>query len=237
MPGFCGCFKVLTVLRSFTGAEVLSMSTDSITVACPSCGTRCRVPGGVLQFKCPKCATVCRIGGSQLPAFTNQVPPTTFFPNVAVGANPSEVPSEPPAEEDSSPKTKMSPNVVISIAAGIAVTLMLIFVVVALAVMSLVKPTGADENESQSAATPVIVYREVDLPESQRQQIYLDMSIAEKKTTGAKIPLPKDSQVGQFVQENLQKVLDRESTLQGLLNDISNEDLQEIMKEGKAKGW
>jgi hypothetical protein len=213
------------------------MSTDSITVACPSCGTRCRVPGGVLQFKCPKCATVCRIGGSQPPAYASQVQPAKFFPTVALSSTPSELPSEPSAEEDSAQKTKMSPNVVISIAAGIAVTLMLIFVMVALAVMSLAKPTGADVSESQPAPLPVIVYREVDLPESQRQQIYLDMSIAQKTTTGAKVPLPKDSQVGQFVQDNLQKVLDRESTLQGLLNDVSDEDLQEIMKEGKAKGW
>jgi hypothetical protein len=196
------------------------------------------------------------------PGFMNQAPAPTNFPNAGfssssfpsnamfpgaavpngnfgagMGANISATPQDSSADDDSAKKPKMNPNVAICIAAGVVMTLMLLFGVVAFAVMSLVEPTVAEVNETEAAPLPVIEYREVDLPESLRQEIYQDMKIAEQTTTGAKVPLPKDSQVGQFVQNNLQKVLDRESTLQGLVNNVSEEDIQEIVKEGKAKGW
>ena len=90
-----------------------------------------------------------------------------------------------------------------------------------------------DENQ----AAEVMAYREVKLPEADRRRIYAQMKSARGMTTESKVPLPRDSQVGQFFQRNMQKVLDREAEMQGIMNKVEPEDVQEIVKEGDAKGW
>ena len=125
------------------------------------------------------------------------------------------------------------------------------FALLALAVgVVLLFPADRSKDDSASVAEPsvaanvsddvlpaVVEYREINLPEADRRRIYAQMKAARGMTTDSKVPLPKDSQVGQFFQRNMQKVLDREAEMQGIMNKASTEDVEEIVKEGDAKGW
>ena len=206
------------------------MNAPQTTIACPSCGTRCMVPGGIFQFNCPSCQTLCRIAPPVPPAGLAATGETAESAPGTTGENPDKT-----SEDGAKEKKPVDPIVAVAVAGGVLVVLLLIFAVAAIAVMSLTEQEVAEVEPPPPP--PPIIYREVDLPESTRQQIYRDIRTAEKTTVGAKVPLPKDSDIGRFWQENMQKVMNREFTLHTLLNDITEADLKEIIKEGNAKDW
>ena len=89
----------------------------------------------------------------------------------------------------------------------------------------------------QGKATPIKPYREIDLPESTRQQIYRDYRTAKGSSVGKPIPMPKDWDSRKAVDATLTNMLDRELTLHASIHNIQVDDIVQIINEGNAKGW
>ena len=94
-------------------------------------------------------------------------------------------------------------------------------------------PIVADE----PTAPPPPEFREIDLPETRRQEVYRELAAARGTTTDAKMPLTKDSAIGKHVRKTLFGVFERELKQQALINNVTTDDLREVLKEGDAKGW
>lgn len=147
--------------------------------------------------------------------------------------------------DQKSTKAPVDKNVVVALAAGFVCLLLIGFAVVFLVATRMSKPDPAEvaaaaasnAEAAEQARRAAIQYRVVDLPEPQRKQIFLDMQAAADSSVNAKIPLPKNSKIGNFVGDNLQKIVDREANMHSIMNDIEAEDVAEIMKEGDAKDW
>jgi len=86
-------------------------------------------------------------------------------------------------------------------------------------------------------ATPAEPYREIKLPELTRKQIYRDYRLASKTTVEKPIPLPKKWDSRAAVDATMSAVLENQITLHANINNVSNEDIAEVIKEGNAKKW
>ncbi|MEM9827358.1 MAG: hypothetical protein AAF958_12245 [Planctomycetota bacterium] len=162
-------------------------------------------------------------------------------------------------ESKTQPEGKAKPNqlsrdALIAIAAAAAIILMLSMAAAALLVYRLspgedktaagnsatgnpVAGSAAGAGAASAASAPPIEYREVKAPENLRKKIYKDLRMAADSSTGAKVPLGKDSAIRKHLNKTMQKVLDREFKMQALQNNMSEDDVREIFKEGTAKQW
>tara|TARA_R110002049_G_scaffold72490_7_gene187590 strand:- start:173153 stop:173752 length:600 start_codon:yes stop_codon:yes gene_type:complete len=80
-------------------------------------------------------------------------------------------------------------------------------------------------------------FREVDLPESTRQAIYLDYRKLVESSTEKKVMIMKESPVNKSLQNMLGKTVDREIVHFALIHKISEDDVLQIIAEGDAKQW
>ncbi len=89
----------------------------------------------------------------------------------------------------------------------------------------------------QSLTVATEPFREIDLPESTRQQIYRDYRTAKGSAVGQPIPMPKEWASRKAVDATLGNIVDRELTLHASIHNIQVDDVVEIIKEGNAKKW
>ena len=206
---------------------------NSIVVACPGCSMRYQFPPGVPQMACSNCGTVCRA-----PRIDPQ--PDARQPNHRP-SGPAQAAAAGSAGQNS--RSKALPVILGTCGVSIAAFLVtgLVLLVRGQSNLRSVEEQRAVEADEQALADQIrreaMVFREVDLPESRRQELYRELTIARSTTVDAKIPGGDRTKIGQFVQGNLGSVFDRELELQALANNVSKEDLGEILKEGDKKGW
>jgi hypothetical protein len=122
-----------------------------------------------------------------------------------------------------------------------------VFGLFAIAAIGIVLFTGGDEEpkpDPQPQATQIAEppkakgpYRVVDLPESTRRNIYRDYRLTAGSSVEKKVMVPKDSVAAKTLAKTMGAHLDRDITLLALLNNISEEDVLQIVAEGDANGW
>ncbi|WP_419189168.1 hypothetical protein [Stieleria marina] len=119
-----------------------------------------------------------------------------------------------------------------------------LFSLLALAGLGIILFTGGDEPQ-QEQAPPVVAeapvekgtYRIVKLPESTRKKIYHDYRLASGSSVEKKVMVTKDSVAAKTLGKTMNLIMDREVTHMALLNNISEEDVMQIVAEGNAEGW
>jgi hypothetical protein len=120
-----------------------------------------------------------------------------------------------------------------------------IFGLFAIAAIGIVLFTGGDdEPEPKPQATEIAEppkakgpYRVVDLPESTRRSIYRDYRLTAGSSVEKKVMVPKDSVAAKTLGKTMGALLNREITHMALLNNISEEDILQIVAEGDANEW
>jgi hypothetical protein len=102
------------------------------------------------------------------------------------------------------------------------------------------RPTAmpAAETSSENAqAEPTTEYRVVDLPEKTRRQIFNDYQRMMASSFGKAKKIPEGGAAGQALRGMLQATVDREITQMALIHGVSEQDIRQIIAEGKTKGW
>jgi len=99
--------------------------------------------------------------------------------------------------------------------------------------MTASEPPDAGASDGQQSAASN--FRVVNLPESTRKKIYQEFQRMEA-SMGKAQRLP-DGEAGKAFRSMLGKTADREVTRMALAYNISEADIQEILKEGQAKDW
>lgn len=98
-------------------------------------------------------------------------------------------------------------------------------------------PVEASPVSSEVAEAPAApTYREVNLPEEHRKRIYDDYRKMARTTIEKPLLLP-DSKVRDNFEEMLQKTNDNGVMQLAELNNITIDDMHQIVAEGDAKNW
>lgn len=198
---------------------------------CPRCSTAVNIPAAMATVRCPSCESI-------------------WNPNA------SEQVQDGPGKETSGGRPKLkSGSRNKGVLVGGAVAGVILILVIAGGVFwlinrpttspattpqpaKLVQQARSQATESPTPQPPVSEpYREIDLPESTRQQIYRDYRTAAGSSVDKPIPLPKDWNSRKALDATLNKILDRELTLHASMHNIEVDDVIEIIKEGNAKRW
>ncbi len=199
-------------------------------VQCPSCHATANIPAGMAKVRCSSCGSIWN---------PNDTAPAQVS-DAAIGL----------AKKTRSKSKSTNQNSAVKIIAGGLVGVLGIGLISG-GVWYLRQPdstpttTSAVATQPATPATPLALndvtpmesYREVDLPESTRQQIYRDYRTAKGSSVGKPIPMPKQWDSRQAVDATLSNVLDRELTLHASIHNIQVDDVVQIIKEGNAKEW
>ena len=198
------------------------------TVECPQCGTKLNVPATMGAAKCSAC---------------NRVFSTT------------EPQRAPPTRSSGSPASATiergeSNWVAWMVAGGVfALALAGIAGLVMFGGDSASEPTAvtndgtvskSDSDINGSATTDSVAasdFREVKLPESTRRKIFRDHQAMIASSFGKSKKIPHGGAAGQALDKMLTATVDREITRMALVYGISEDDIAQIILEGKAKGW
>ena len=200
-------------------------------VKCPACGTGANVPLNIANVKCTSCGAV-------------------WNPSQASSATRSAA----PAAVKTVSRQGVSGKLPLGLIAAIGGVIAMLFVIGVAAAIFISReddvppptPVNPVTRVPPTTPAPVVVqqetdaapaYREVDLPESTRKQIYLDYRRLVGSSTEKKIMIMKGSPVGQSVQGMLEQTVDREISHFSSIHNISREDIFQIVAEGDAKEW
>jgi len=195
---------------------------------CPQCGKGVNVPAAMASVKCPSCGRIWKINDD---SDTDEV-----------------------EESAEKVKQKRKPS---RLTALLPVVLAGMLVVAAVAggswwwinrepppptmaeYMAANRPGGqtGTQPSGQPVAAAAEPYREIDLPESQRKQIYADYRTAVKGTVGKPLPIPQASVAKQALDATMAAMLEREVRRFAAAHDVTEDDIAEVIKEGNAKQW
>ena len=198
------------------------------TVACPQCGAKLNVPATMGSAKCSSCDHVFSTTGSQAEQATQPLAS-------AVGS------------ESNRDNTQWGAWIV---AGGV-------FVLAVTGIIGLVffggdtsrKPgslpasetavasESPDDKSDSSEAISAGDYREIDLPESTRRKIFREHKAMIASSFGKAKKIPQGGAAGQALGNMLGATVDREITRMALIYGISEDDIDQVVLEGKAKDW
>ncbi len=189
-------------------------------VNCPACKAAANIPATMTNVKCPSCGQVWNVNNPEAAAPAARRPKATAQAKGSNGGNAA----------------------VIAVVSGAVVLLAIVGIALVLFLPQADKEPAEKPASSEIAtAEPAVVqppsYREVDLPESTRRKIYSDYRRMAMSSIEKKLMIPKDSPVRNSVEGMLTKTVDREITHFALENNISEEDVMQIVAEGDAKQW
>ena len=200
------------------------------TVKCPRCGTGANVPAGMANVKCGSCGSIWNVNN----------------PGSASETSPAAKRDAGSKNSSGGSASKQQTTLIVGIA-GVLAVLATIGIAVAFFVNGSTQPAAEmPVTPPPPAPVPTIAmaptdatptYREVDLPESTRQEIYFDYRKLVESSTEKKIMILKDSPVNKSLQSMLGKTVDREITHFSLIHKITEEDVRQIIAEGDAKKW
>lgn len=187
---------------------------------CPQCRTAVNVPAGMVSVKCPKCGHIWKLSKED--------------DETETGSEAAD-----PAQKKPRRRSRLTAATIAAVAGG----LILVAAVAgglwwwfdqppAPAVLEFA-PSAAQPAPSAVAET----YREIDLPENQRRQIYSDYRTAAKATVGKAVPLPRESAARQGLDAMMAATLQREIRRFAALHDVTESEIEEVLKEGNAKQW
>nr|WP_143548022.1 hypothetical protein [Rhodopirellula sp. SM50] len=201
-------------------------------VSCPRCNAAMNVPASMASTRCASCGETFAIAA----AGAGQAKPQRDADSKSAAID---------DEDDGHSEDRIGQWLVVGGVAGLAVV----------ALVLLVLFSGGGEEEPEKPKLPVRTqatvvenlnldetpadtdYREVNLPESTRQQIYRDYSQMIASSFGKSKKIPSGGAAGQALNKTLGSVVDREVTHMALVHGISEEDIAQIYAEGRAKGW
>lgn len=198
------------------------------TVSCPQCGTRLNVPATMGAAKCSSCDHVFSTTQPQAEKATKPI-----GSSVRSESNPDDA------------------NWAAWIVAGG------VFVLAVIGIIGLVlfggdtsgNPDSLPASETAVASESPVQksdsadsisagdYREVDLPESTRRKIFREHKAMIASSFGKANKIPKGGAAGQALGNMLGATVDREITRMALIYGISEDDIDQVVLEGKAKGW
>lgn len=196
-------------------------------VSCPSCRAVTRVVATMTSVRCPSCGAI-------------------FNPNAPA---PAPAPAQAPAQAQAAAKQPMDmddPDIsgnkqLIAVLVGVAaMTLVIVGITIAVLISNRgkkAKREAAAAAEEAAMPLPKPDFRVVDLPDTVRMKIYKDYRQAAGSSSEKKVMVQKDSPLGQRLSGTLGAIVDREVKLHALQNNISEEDVYQIIAEGTAKEW
>ncbi|MCO8121416.1 zinc-ribbon domain-containing protein [Stieleria sp. TO1_6] len=199
-------------------------------VTCPKCGNAINVPASMQSIKCQSCQNV-------FPATQSSATPAATNPYTATHSQ----------SESQSAGNKNSQRVLI--AAGASALALIALGLVGFLMVGSVKtstPVRATKMPAPATQPPVAApapattapeYRVVDLPESTRQKIYHDYQQMMASSFGKAKRIPKSGTAGIELRGMLGQIEEREITHFALLHKVSEEDIHQILAEGKDKDW
>ena len=186
-------------------------------VNCPACKSVANVPATMTDIKCPSCGQVWNVNQPQ-------------------AAAPTSTPTSSGDQANSNAAVLAGVAGAVVMLAILGISLVLFLPVTEDATTDPVSNSKPEEIDVAVVESPSS-YREVDLPESTRKQIYWDYRLMAKSSIEKKLMIPKDSPVRSSVEGMLQKTVDREVKHFSLLYNISEDDVMQIVAEGDAKQW
>ncbi|QDV44880.1 hypothetical protein Enr13x_47510 [Stieleria neptunia] len=214
------------------------------SVRCPRCNASMNVPASMASTRCPSCGETFAISTAGAAAgATSGAAAGTGQPKSRRGGDSKSAGFD--EDDDGRSEDRIGQWLVVGGVAGLAVVGLILLVVF----------SGGAEEEPEKPKLPVRTqatvvenlnlddtpadteYREVNLPESTRQQIYRDYSQMIASSFGKAKKIPSGGAAGQALNKTLGSVVDREVTHMALVHGISEEDIAQIYAEGQAKGW
>lgn len=206
-------------------------------VQCPKCQTTMNVAGNMATVQCSGCGNVFPTSPTE--AADMAVDPT----EVAVKAMASR------ADDggDSFSATKAQKTLVACGLAGFLILLFVFFLFLRSTHSTDQSAGSASGSESSASAStsPVQVsdakedlsFRVVNVSEAERKRLFREYRTMEKSGFGKAKRIPKGGKAGQSLNNMLSGIADREAELMALNNRLSEDDILQIVAEGKAKGW
>ena len=199
------------------------------TLTCPNCGANINVAVSMAQAKCPACQSLfSTTGGPASPATRS------------AGTVDTETKTA-----DGKPPVQLAAWIVVGTVLAVAITGLLVLSLTRgdhgapaapgnlAGNQSTAEPVAAEPQETQPAQS----FRVVDLPESTRRQIFRDHKAMTSSSLGKAKRLPQDGLAGQSLNEALGGIVNQGVTQMALIHGVSEEDIRQIVAEGKAKGW
>ena len=193
-------------------------------VNCPHCNAAANVLATMTNIKCPSCGNVWNV-------------------NNPGAVRKADYAAEKKQEQDEEKNDLAIMSAVIGGAiAMIALVTLTIYIMSARAenrkkAADAAAAAAAAKAAEEAAAAMVIEYREIDLPEDTRKRIYKEYKQLVASSTGKKIMLPSKSEARKSVDGMLQAIVDREIRRYAARYSVEEDDIREIVKEGKAKNW
>lgn len=193
-------------------------------VNCPSCNAALNVPATMANIRCSQCSTVWDVNNP---------------PSVKAAPKSQEKGSETATPKKRSEASKRRQAAMIAVA-GSFFTFLALAAIAAIMFTGGEKPTPAEPEPQIAIAEQTIDpgdYRVVKLPESTRRNIYRDYRLTAGSSVEKKVMVPKDSVAAQTLGKTMNALVNREVTHLALLNNITDDDVMQIVAEGNAKGW
>ncbi|WP_404304703.1 hypothetical protein [Neorhodopirellula lusitana] len=207
------------------------------SLSCPKCNTTINAPIAMLTVRCPACANVfASAQGVPGAVACTTGPSSSGNPDQAKGSQ-----SSPDIQVDDNALTNAS--MMIYLAVGGTFVFMTLFGIIGFLVMT---PSNSElESRNPKPTTPVLHEATeeelasltiVKIPEGRRRRIYDDMRITARMTSEKQLMVP-----GGGVRKNLEGMLKAtyENSIQQLaaLNNVSMDDVRNIVREGDLKNW
>ena len=196
-------------------------------VVCPQCNATMNVAASMGQVQCQKCQTV-------------------FVPGAAANtasASSATRPSKSATDGESSSKNQ------VVMFSGVAVAIAMSLLAVAIATSGSKDKNGSESVDPGAESEAAVVadaasktpaapsYEVVNLPDSTRQKLYGDYKAMMNRSVGKAKKLPGDGTAIKRFQALTGTIAEREVTRMALAHNISDDDFQQIIAEGEAKGW
>ncbi len=188
----------------------------------------------VKQVTCPKCRSTLNVVASMTSVQCSSC--GTVFNPAAPATSRAAVPSHEPQSSDSG----MDPTLQWLLMGGMAGLILLGVVGVILFSMNTPPPpppppvVKAPLDESIDLPDD---YKVVDLPLATKKRIYLEYNQMIESSFGKADKVPKSGVAGQQLRGMLTETVNREIRHFALLHNVSEEDIRNVIAEGKAEGW
>ncbi len=191
---------------------------------CPHCRQSVSVPAGVVQARCSACGQVFS--------------PAKSAPAPAPAATAASTPRPEAVPARSGPPAAI-------IAAGVAVFLLLSAVALGgIVYVSRARSATRDAAAAQAKADQIArsraaaaTFEVVDVPEPRRREIYAMVRQSAKSSVERSLPAPKGSKLESTLTDLTTGVHEYSQSQIAALQDVTREQIDQIMLEGKAKGW
>lgn len=207
----------------------------------------------IQRVQCPKCQTAMNVAATMATvqcSGCNNVFPTSPTEAAQTGPDPKEsavraMASRADDDGDTFTTTKTQKIAVASGLAGFLVLLLVFFIFLRsthtetdrTTQPASAPPSGSTNSVESEKDDAKPTYRVVAISEAERRRLYREYHTMEKSGFGKAKRIPQGGKAGQALNNMLGEIADREVDLMALNNRLSDDDIRQIVAEGKAKGW